>query len=514
MTWGLSKIAQCDNGGEFKSVLLVLLRGHGIKIINGNPRKPSTQGLVEQANKTIEDRLGKWMQDRKTNNWPLGLLKVVWSIDTTVHEAMSMRPYQVMFDGKMPYLDDNTWLGLQDRGTAKLVNEDGEPSDNEKSIDFQVRIERTDAGIAVPSSSALPCSQIKSGPLNRVMELPTFDFATASYPTDTPSASTRKKTKKVIRAGSSNNATVEPSKNSTVTLRIAEQSNSALATSSHQGASDENVAESSAQTAQILVDAALTSHLTDHPSDEEGGAHGDNQADDGDESEQARFTRFINSPRLSNQPPGTQIEQGIDYHVLKARKRQASWRVKLATRHSKRHDLRVFEKNNIVAVMIPKIDRPGTCDSPRVYARVIRRRCNTYELQTEHGIINRCIHIKDIAPISAPLARHINIPDNETKLSLRAVAHRSSSATHIRVSCRCKGECKGRCGCEKAAEKCTLYCHGPHGYDCGNKASEEDYNQYAMVDRVENKGKEKLKAATSSIDSELDDDADMEDEED
>ena len=47
MFFGLPKIIQCDNNTEFKGTLLLLLRQHGVKVINGNPRSPQTQGLVE-----------------------------------------------------------------------------------------------------------------------------------------------------------------------------------------------------------------------------------------------------------------------------------------------------------------------------------------------------------------------------------------------------------------------------------------------------------------------------------
>jgi hypothetical protein len=48
------RILQCGNGKEFKGVLLVLLQKHGIRVINGRPRTPSTQGLVERANGTVK----------------------------------------------------------------------------------------------------------------------------------------------------------------------------------------------------------------------------------------------------------------------------------------------------------------------------------------------------------------------------------------------------------------------------------------------------------------------------
>ena len=65
-----------DNGAGFKATLLILLRTLGVSIINGNPHKPTTQGLVEQGNGVVEDRLNKWMIDNQTDNWPLGCLAV------------------------------------------------------------------------------------------------------------------------------------------------------------------------------------------------------------------------------------------------------------------------------------------------------------------------------------------------------------------------------------------------------------------------------------------------------
>ena len=54
MCYGPMKYAQADNGGEFKGALLILLRRHGIAIINGSPRHPQSQGLVKQGNGTVK----------------------------------------------------------------------------------------------------------------------------------------------------------------------------------------------------------------------------------------------------------------------------------------------------------------------------------------------------------------------------------------------------------------------------------------------------------------------------
>jgi hypothetical protein len=46
-----------DNGKEFKGALLIVIRTIGTQILNGCPRYLQSQGLVEQANSVIEQKL-------------------------------------------------------------------------------------------------------------------------------------------------------------------------------------------------------------------------------------------------------------------------------------------------------------------------------------------------------------------------------------------------------------------------------------------------------------------------
>lgn len=42
-------------------------------IINGRPRHPQSQGLVERSNAVVQNMLGKWMEMNNTKDWPSGL---------------------------------------------------------------------------------------------------------------------------------------------------------------------------------------------------------------------------------------------------------------------------------------------------------------------------------------------------------------------------------------------------------------------------------------------------------
>ena len=43
-----------------------------VKINNGRPRNPQSQGLVERANGILQQRLGKWREYTGRNDWSYG----------------------------------------------------------------------------------------------------------------------------------------------------------------------------------------------------------------------------------------------------------------------------------------------------------------------------------------------------------------------------------------------------------------------------------------------------------
>ena len=58
--FGMPRILQMDNGKEFVNITIkVCLKSWSgnCSIINGRPRHPQTQGLIEQANGTVETML-------------------------------------------------------------------------------------------------------------------------------------------------------------------------------------------------------------------------------------------------------------------------------------------------------------------------------------------------------------------------------------------------------------------------------------------------------------------------
>lgn len=55
----ISEVFSYDNRQKFKGTLLVFLKKHNIKLINGYSRKSLTQRLVKQANAILKDKIRK-----------------------------------------------------------------------------------------------------------------------------------------------------------------------------------------------------------------------------------------------------------------------------------------------------------------------------------------------------------------------------------------------------------------------------------------------------------------------
>ena len=56
---GCPEICQSNNSKESKGLLLILLKRHGIRIIYSRSRTPQTQGLIEQGNTVVKNKLDK-----------------------------------------------------------------------------------------------------------------------------------------------------------------------------------------------------------------------------------------------------------------------------------------------------------------------------------------------------------------------------------------------------------------------------------------------------------------------
>ncbi|GBC07847.1 hypothetical protein RclHR1_07720011 [Rhizophagus clarus] len=96
------KILQSDNGKEFTATIIkeLISLWPTVKIINGRPRHPQSQGLVERANGILQQKLGKWKEDTGRNDWSFGLHSVILSMNHSYCRSHKKTPYELVFGDK------------------------------------------------------------------------------------------------------------------------------------------------------------------------------------------------------------------------------------------------------------------------------------------------------------------------------------------------------------------------------------------------------------------------------
>ncbi|XP_062507046.1 KRAB-A domain-containing protein 2-like isoform X2 [Corticium candelabrum] len=107
---GLPLILQHDNGKEFCNKIIrkvVRLWPGDCKIVTGRPRHPQSQGLVEQAHRTVQHMLAVRRAEYPGTGWTKYLSLVQYAMNTQIHSAINVAPYDVVFgqpptDGVFP----------------------------------------------------------------------------------------------------------------------------------------------------------------------------------------------------------------------------------------------------------------------------------------------------------------------------------------------------------------------------------------------------------------------------
>ncbi|CAF1150067.1 unnamed protein product [Didymodactylos carnosus] len=125
--FGPCRILQSDNGREFTAQIIkdLMKTWTGLTIVNGRPRHPQSQGLVERGNATLCNILGKFMHHHGTTYWTECLLPVVYSMNTSLSRAVNTTPFEIVF-GQKPRTDCVFWKTVSEQG---ITDETDLPSD-------------------------------------------------------------------------------------------------------------------------------------------------------------------------------------------------------------------------------------------------------------------------------------------------------------------------------------------------------------------------------------------------
>src|SRR5204863_4160561 len=86
---GSPAILQSDNGREFTAEVILNLMSlwPSVKIINGRPRHPQSQGSVERGNGILARKLGALMEQNQSTEWVIALRLTLWAMNNSVCRA-------------------------------------------------------------------------------------------------------------------------------------------------------------------------------------------------------------------------------------------------------------------------------------------------------------------------------------------------------------------------------------------------------------------------------------------
>jgi hypothetical protein len=102
--FGVPKLVQSDNGGEFCGVLEKLFEREGIEVAHGRPKHPQSRGCVEHGNGVFKKKLATLRERNNTSEFVRALPHIALAINKQQHGLLPNRmlPYEVMF-GRKPH---------------------------------------------------------------------------------------------------------------------------------------------------------------------------------------------------------------------------------------------------------------------------------------------------------------------------------------------------------------------------------------------------------------------------
>ena len=65
--------------------LIILLRRYGIQLINRAPWSPQTQGLIEQANRVVKNKIRAWKINYGSTQWKDALCDITLAMNSQYH---------------------------------------------------------------------------------------------------------------------------------------------------------------------------------------------------------------------------------------------------------------------------------------------------------------------------------------------------------------------------------------------------------------------------------------------
>ncbi|KFY25048.1 hypothetical protein V491_01918, partial [Pseudogymnoascus sp. VKM F-3775] len=486
------KIMQADNRKEFKGPLLILLRKYGIQVVNGAPRSPQPQGLVEQANGVVEAKLRAWKMDHGSTEWKDGLLEVTLAMNTQFHSTIGCAPAELLFRDRSSHID---WLNSQARKDLSIGVEQEDltmapifeselqskpKSKTEALIDPRLRQRELELELN---------SKLQAQPGTRAPELGSrLQSRARTRARDRLRTRARAQAKAQLRArvevsGSGLNS--EP--RSSPELRLEVELNSELYRRAPTRAQTRALSQLQAdpefalELESLRISARAPKPIIELSSSRlnfELSSELELEPEQELNSELRRRTRA----RVPAQPR-TELQATPDPVIERAIAATQRARVPMIRKYTKKHNIQHFEVGAIVSIKVPREDRTST-DNKRLFARIIEDPYpHRYQVLTYSGIIQRLIPTNSLGVVEQALWFDIIIPTSTKQVTLGLVAREASTSAWVGILCQCKGQCSTkRCRCYKKAKECSVHRYNDD-HNCGNLSGLTTRTEIALVER-------------------------------
>jgi hypothetical protein len=420
--YGTPEIFQCDNGKEFKGALLIILKRTGIKLINGRPRHPQTQGLVEQANGIVKTKLTKWQAERGTSQWASALTEICMAMNLQVHTSLPAKttPFKVFFS-RPPKVATNH---IVDRATEEeetyLENITTEDIDEVCATNDQIDNFLATAFGFVPTTDKLERVDRDQNPNGDLPNITTHMHENAQ--SNAPEDDEHDSINGSFRSAAEN---IEDEENdlSNIDPRLLEMNREREETTTTRSISD------------------------------------DGYNYDGDIQEL--------TSRVQNHQAGVRKSMAARYNK---KFKPAKFSVgELATIRIPRTD-RASTDNKRAFVIV----------------KAIKHEPPVHQLQSLFGVLDHWYPTGELnkVPQVDEDTRHSAFETAPSKIvTLHYLATQVGNSNRQDLLCSCRGKCGARCRCVKNGKNCTQYCHSA-SLACGNEGSQEEVTRIAVVDRI------------------------------
>ncbi|CAF4388668.1 unnamed protein product [Rotaria magnacalcarata] len=415
--FGPPRILQSDNGREFvaKVILDLTKLWLGLLIINGRPRHPQSQGLVERGNAVVQQLLGKWLDTNVTTDWPSGLGPVMYAVNTSVARTINQTPFQVVF-GQQPRTDDYTWKCIE----AHLKNK---KQDEENYIMLE---EDLPVDIFDMTQQA---DDIEGSPIDQPTKDLNEDDIEGS-PIDQP-------TKDLNEDDIEGSLIDQPTKDS---------NEDRICTDATAGTGDQSTQNNEEE---IRSDLCI-----DHEELVDGTIFVSNDVEPKPESiavnRHKRIRENAEECYLNN------AHAQLTRYMSKSSKRQ-----------------RTYHVGDVVGLKITDVDRTDT--SPTILpCKIVDSKDQDgetlYNVATMNGIIKESFQSAVFLDLTASNFTALRILNTEFLLSISFIqACQTYTSFKSANTCKCNGDCStNRCQCKKKDRMCCSKCHGGNGLKCKN----------------------------------------------